>query len=76
MRDMEVAKNFQLNQGHLVNSNTLKTISIPVGICHINNNTLTAFNAICRLLAVSFPFCIAGTSAAANAHKTVIPTVV
>jgi hypothetical protein len=26
-----------------------------------------------RLLAVSLPFCIAGTRAAANAHKTVIP---
>lgn len=55
-----------------MNSNTLRTISNPVGICHINNSTFSAFNAICRFLAVSFPFCMAGTSAAAAAHKTVI----
>lgn len=66
----------QLNQGHWVNSNTLRTISNPVGICHMNSNTFSAFNTICRFLAVSFPFCIAGTRAAANAHKTVIPTIV
>lgn len=59
-------------QGHVVNSNTLKTISMPVGICHMNRMTFNAFKAMCRLLAVSFPFCIAGTRDAAAAHNTVI----
>jgi hypothetical protein len=64
----------QMFHGHLVNSKTLSTISNPVGICHINKTTFKAFNAMCRFLAVSLPFCIAGTSAAANAHSTVIAT--
>lgn len=58
--------------GHFVNSNTLKTISIPVGICQMNRMTFKVFKAMCRLLAVSFPFCIAGTRDAAAAHNTVI----
>lgn len=33
---------------------------------------MTAFSAMWRLLAVSFPFCIGGTRAAAAAHSTVI----
>jgi hypothetical protein len=57
-----------------VNSKTLSTISNPVGICHINKTTFKALNTICRFLAVSLPFCIAGTIAAANAHSTVIAT--
>ena len=59
-------------QGQLVNSKTLKTISIPVGICHTKSRTFNAFNAMWRFLAVSFPFCIAGTRAAAAAHSTVM----
>jgi len=59
-------------QGHLVNSNTLRTMSIPVGICHNNRTTLIAFNAMWRFLAVSFPFCIAGTRASAAAPNTVM----
>ena len=61
-----------VNQGHLVNSSTLKTISIPVGICHINSRIFNAFKAMWRFLAVSLPFCIAGTRAAASAHSTVM----
>lgn len=60
-------------QGHFVNSNTLSTISSPVGICHTKSKTFTVFNAMWRFLAVSLPFCIGGTRAAASAHKTVIP---
>lgn len=59
-------------QGHLVNSNTFKTISHPVGICHMKSRTFITFNVICRFLAVSLPFCIAGVRAAAAAHRTVI----
>ena len=59
-------------QGQLVNSNTLNTISIPVGICHMKSSTFSPFNAMWRFLAVSFPFCIAGTRAAAAAHNAVI----
>ena len=33
-------------QGQLVNSKTLKTISIPVGICHTKSRTFNAFNAM------------------------------
>lgn len=55
-----------------MNSNTLRTISSPVGICHIKSSTLTAFSAMWRLLAVSSPFCIGGTRAAAAAHSAVI----
>lgn len=39
----------------------------------MKRSTFTAFKAMWRLLAVSLPFCIAGTRAAANAHRTVIP---
>lgn len=60
-------------QGHLVNSNTLNRMSIPVGICNTKSRTLTAFKAMWRFLALSLPFCIAGTRAAAAAHSTVIP---
>ena len=59
-------------QGHLVNSNTFRSISHPVGICHRKSRTFIVFNAMWRLLAVSLPFCIAGARAAAAAHSTVI----
>uniref|UniRef100_A0A0A9GD70 Uncharacterized protein n=1 Tax=Arundo donax TaxID=35708 RepID=A0A0A9GD70_ARUDO len=60
--------------GQVVNSKTLPTISSPVGICQMKSRTLSALSAMCRFLAVSFPFCIAGTSAAAPAHSTVMAT--
>ena len=40
--------------------------------CQAKSNTLTVFNAIWALRAVSFPFCIEGTNAAARAHSTVM----
>ena len=61
------------DHGHVVNWNTFNTISQPVGICQMKRRTFNAFKAIWRLLAVSLPFCIAGTRAAARAHRTVIP---
>lgn len=63
---------YMQSQGHLVNSNTLRTISSPVGICDAKSSTLATFSAIWRFLAVSFPFCIGGTRAAAAAHSTVM----
>lgn len=33
-------------QGHVVNSNTLKIISIPVGICHTKSKTFNTFKAM------------------------------
>lgn len=59
-------------QGQDVNSNTLPTISRPVGIWETKSSTLATFRAMCAVLAVSLPFCIAGTSAAAAAHRTVM----
>lgn len=61
------------SQGQLVNSNTFPTISKPVGTCHKKRTTLRAFRPMCKLRALSSPFCIAGTSAAAKAHRTVMP---
>lgn len=57
-------------QGHFVNSNTLPTISRPVGICHAKRPRLTMLSAMCALRAASLFFCICGTSAAAAAHST------
>ena len=60
-------------QGNLVNSKTFNTISQPVGICQAKSKRLTVLKAMWRLRAVSFPFCMGGTRAAARAHSTVIP---
>lgn len=40
-----------------VNSNTLPTISRPVGTCHAKSAMLTQFSAMCAERAASLPFC-------------------
>lgn len=42
----EVYIEVSVNQGQVVNSKTLKTMSIPVGICHIKSITFNAFSAM------------------------------
>lgn len=59
-------------QGQLVNWITFCTISQPVGICHAKSSTLTELRAMWAERAVLLPFCMAGTSAAASAHSTVM----
>ena len=59
-------------QGQLVNSNTLYTMSSPVGTCQAKSARLMQLSAMWALRAVSLPFCICGTSAAARAHSTVM----
>jgi hypothetical protein len=68
----EIEETWRGDHGHVVNSKTFPTISRPVGICQMKSRTLRPFSAMCRFLAVSLPFCIAGTSAAAPAQSTVM----
>lgn len=44
-------------QGQEVNSNTLPTISKPVGSCQANSAMLRVLRAMWALRAVSLPFC-------------------
>lgn len=59
--------------GRVVNWNTFATMSRPVGTCHKKRPILMALNPIWRLRAVSLPFCMEGTRAAAIAQSTTIP---
>eukprot|EP00976_Prorocentrum_cordatum_P016503 331920-Prorocentrum_minimum.AAC.3 len=60
--------------GQAANCHTLPTISMPVGTCHAKRPRLTQLRAMCALRATVLPFCMYGTSAAAIAHSTVMPT--
>ena len=45
-----------------VNSNTLATMSKPVGICQANSAMLTQLSAMCAVRAASLPFCARGAA--------------
>ena len=57
------------HQGHWVNSNTFHTMSRPVGTCQMKSPRLIALRAMWADRAVSFPFCMLGTRAAAAAQR-------
>jgi hypothetical protein len=56
-------------QGQEVNSNTLYTMSRPVGICQANSATLMVLSAMWALRAFSLPFCGAGQRGGAGSRE-------
>ena len=59
--------------GHCVFSQTFKRMGHPLMTCHPKSPVPTALRAMCKLLAVSLPFCMAGTHAAAMDQRTTRP---
>jgi hypothetical protein len=52
---------------------TLNKIGNPVTTCQAKSDVPATLAAICNVLAVSLPFCIAGIQAMAAAHNTTKP---